>query len=120
VVKKEEPVKAVSTRPVSVKEAPVKPELSKGAVSMSKQVSLAVRAKATVWLTVKADGVTVFQGNLKKGNAEIWTAKKKIELTGKDISLLDCERDGKLIENIGRRGTRPKRVVVTPDAISVE
>ncbi|MBF0123642.1 MAG: DUF4115 domain-containing protein, partial [Candidatus Omnitrophica bacterium] len=106
VVKKEESVTASG-------------QTSSGA-KVSKKVSLTVRAKSTAWLNVKVDGNTVFQGSLKKNNHVTWDAQKKIELSGKDIDQLEYEANGKAIGKVGRPNSRVKKVIVTPEGLSVE
>ncbi len=87
---------------------------------IAKKVSLTVRAKVTAWLKVKVDGNTVFQGSLKKNNHVTWDAQKRIELSGRDIDQLDYEANGKPISKIGRPNSGIRKVIVTPEGLSVE
>ncbi len=85
-----------------------------------RKASLTVRAPVTAWLTVRVDGSTVFQGSLKKGNSESWSASKKIELSGKGIYQLEYEVNGKTIGKLGSRSSSARKIIVTPEGLSVE
>ncbi|MBF0521627.1 MAG: DUF4115 domain-containing protein [Candidatus Omnitrophica bacterium] len=84
-----------------------------------KDVTLVVRAKAKSWLRVKADGQVVFQSTLKTGSFETWTAKDKIEISGRNISQLEFELNGKLIGSLGREDRQAKTIVITKNGLSV-
>ncbi|MEI6437578.1 MAG: RodZ domain-containing protein [Candidatus Omnitrophota bacterium] len=84
------------------------------------KVYLTVRAATTTWLTVRSDGKVVFKGSLKKGSNESWSARKKIEITGKEVNMLEYEVNGKNIGRLSRRDSNARKVVVTPDGLSVE
>ncbi|MBF0387469.1 MAG: DUF4115 domain-containing protein [Candidatus Omnitrophica bacterium] len=85
-----------------------------------RKVFLTVKAAATTWLTVRSDGKVVFKGSLKKGSNESWSALKKIDLSGKDVNLLEYEVNGKNIGKLSRRDSNARRVIVTPEGLSVE
>jgi cytoskeletal protein RodZ len=86
----------------------------------SKRIELTVRATKSGWLQVKADGQIVFQSTLKKGAAETWAAAESIELSGKNINLLEFELNGKLLGALGPSDRGAKRVVFTKDGLSVK
>jgi hypothetical protein len=90
------------------------------AVKTPKKATLAVRAPITVWLKVRVDGSTVYQGSLKKGNFESWRGSKKIELSGKGIAQLELEVNGKTVGKLGRPDTNAKKIIVTPEGMSIE
>lgn len=90
------------------------------AVKTPKKATLAVRAPITVWLKVRVDGSTVYQGSLKKGNFESWSGSKKIELSGKGIAKLELEVNGKTVGKLGRPDVNAKKIIVTPEGMSVE
>jgi cytoskeletal protein RodZ len=112
------PVKAVA----AVTTVTVDPKIlvSDDAVKALKQVSITVRAQTTTWIQVRADGVNVFQGSLKKGTASTWHGVKKIELSAKDISTLEFEVNGRNVGKLARRDLKAKKVVVTPEGLNVE
>ncbi len=112
-VRKAEPPKADAPKSVRVATAPVSSQPAKA-------VTLTVRAKTTVWLNVRADGMPVFQGSLTRNNHVTWEANKRIELSGRDIEQLDYEVNGKPIGKISRSGARIRKVIITPDGLSVE
>ena len=84
-----------------------------------KLISLSVRANRKCWLRVEADGEVVFQSILKRGAVETWEADQKIEISGKHISELEFELNGKLIGTLGRKDRRAKKVVFTKGGFSV-
>ena len=85
-----------------------------------KRIDLTVRATKSGWLQVKADGQVVFQSTLKKGAAEAWSAADEIELSGKNINLLEFELNGKMLGALGPSDRGAKRVVFTKDGLSVK
>ncbi len=85
-----------------------------------KTAEVTVRAKMNSWLSVKADGQTVFRQILKKGSSETWRASKKIEISGKDVDALEFEVNGKNIGKLSRRDVKARKVVVTPEGLTVE
>ena len=121
--KKSEASKAGSSKSAAVvkkEDSETTSEQEQSGIKVSKKVSLTVRAKTTAWLKVKVDGATVFQGSLKKNNHVTWDAQKRIELSGKDIDQLEYEANGKAIGKIGRPNSRIKKVIVTPEGLSVD
>lgn len=97
-------------------------EKAEGFVSAKngKMAEVTVRAKMNSWLSVKADGQTVFRQILKKGSSETWRASKKIEISGKDVDALEFEVNGKNIGRLSRRDMKARKVVVTPEGLTVE
>ena len=86
----------------------------------SKSIELTVRATKSGWLQVKTDGQVVFQSTLKKGDAETWKAESEIELSGRNINLLEFELNGKMLGALGASDRGAKRVVFTKDGLSVK
>lgn len=85
-----------------------------------KQIELSVRATKSGWLQVKVDGQIVFQSTLKKGDTETWKAANEIELSGKNINLLEFELNGKMLGALGAGDRGAKRVAFTKDGLSVK
>jgi cytoskeletal protein RodZ len=110
-------VKAQEPKPV-----PAKTESKSESKSekKSRRIELTVRATKSGWLQVKTDGQIVFQSMLKKGAAETWSASDEIELSGKNINLLEFELNGKLLGALGPTDRGAKRVVFTKDGLSVK
>ena len=122
-IKKPESAKAAETKVVSteVKATPlVEAEQNTIPAKAVKRVSVAVRAINNSWLTVRADGSPVFQGILKKGTSDTWTASKTITISGKDIDQLEFEVNGKSIGRLSRRGAPAKKIRITPEGLTVE
>jgi len=84
------------------------------------KVSLAVRVPRNTWIRVKADDKVVFQDRMKKGTAESWDAKDRIELSGKNINELDLEVNGRHIGALGGTERGAKRVVITKEGLTVK
>jgi cytoskeletal protein RodZ len=112
---------AKSTAPVAVDvKAEQKTVTQEGVVKPLKRVSITVRADTSTWINVRADGVGVFQGHLKKGTASTWHGVKKIELSAKDIGALQFEVNGRTVGKLTRRDLKAKKVIVTPEGLNVE
>lgn len=125
--KKAEPAKVPEVKAVANesktsenKESKTEPVKSSPAANKTMKVSVAVRALNNAWLNVKADGAPVFQGILKKGTSDSWSAAKAIDISGKDINQLEFEVNGKPIGRLSRRGAPAKKIRITPDGLTVE
>lgn len=114
---------------VAANEAPVeeKPQVERKPLppepktdKKSKPIELTVRATKNGWLQVKADGQIVFQSALKKGDSETWKAESEIELSGRNINLLEFELNGKMLGALGASDRGAKKVVFTKDGLSVK
>ncbi|MFH0754221.1 MAG: RodZ domain-containing protein [Candidatus Omnitrophota bacterium] len=91
------------------------------APSTLKQVSITVRAKNTTWIRIDVDATgTAFQGRLKKGNVATFRGTKKIVLTANDIGALEFEINGRSVGVLSRNYLKAKKVVVTPEGLTVE
>ncbi len=84
------------------------------------KVSLAVRVPRNTWIRVKADDKVVFQGRMKKGTMENWSAREQIEISGKNINELDLEVNGRHIGPLGGTERGAKRVVITKEGLTVK
>ncbi len=91
-----------------------------GEKEAAKRTDLVVRAKKDSWVQVKVDDAVVFRSVLKKGAVETWHAKNTIELSGKDISDLEYELNGKIIGPLGKENRRAKKVVIDRNGFSVK
>ena len=78
-------------------------------------VRVSLRAKEDCWLRLYLDGKLVFQRILKRGKAETWHAKEKIEFSAGNATALLVEVNGKTLPPLGRRGEVLKKVVITKD-----
>jgi cytoskeletal protein RodZ len=83
-------------------------------------IRLAIRAREDCWLDLKIDGRTVFRSKLKKGRAEAWQAKDKIEFSLGNAGVVDIELNSKLLSSLGRRGESLKNVVITREGLSIK
>jgi len=84
------------------------------------KVEVAVRASKDIWLLVRADGHVVFETTLSKGSLESWSADNRIELSGRNIELLDMEVNGKHIGSLGGGERRIKKVLITREGLTVK
>ncbi len=87
---------------------------------LQKDVNLTVRANQNSWLRVKVDGDVVFQSTLRRGAVETWYADKDIEISGRNISQLEFELNGKMIGTLGRKDRNANNVIVTKSGLSVK
>jgi cytoskeletal protein RodZ len=84
------------------------------------KVSLAVRVPRNTWIRVKTDDKIVFEGRMKKGTMENWSAREQIEISGKNINELDLEVNGRHIGPLGGTERGAKRVVITKEGLTVK
>ena len=68
-----------------------------------RKVTLVARARQDAWLTVRVDGILVFQNPLRMGSVESWIAKDKISISGKNVDQLELELNGKMIGPLGKK-----------------
>jgi cytoskeletal protein RodZ len=109
----------VVTKPIPPQ--PIQPAASVApAVTVQKEISLTVRATQNSWLLVKTDGITVFQSTLRIGDVESWFANNEIEISGRNISQLEFELNGKMIGKLGRNDRNTKKVIITKNGLSVK
>jgi len=80
-------------------------------------ISLGIHAKEDCYIHLKTDGKVVFQGVLKKGRAENWQAKNKIEFSLGNAGVVDVEVNGKRILPLGRRGQTVKNIVIDKEGL---
>jgi hypothetical protein len=90
------------------------------AQSENNKVELAVRASKDIWIRVKADDKVVFETILSKGSMESWSANSRIELSGRDLELLNMEVNNKQIGFLGGGDRRVKRVLITQEGLTVK
>jgi len=83
-------------------------------------VTVGIHAKEDCYIYLKTDGKVVFQGVLKKGRAEDWQAKNKIEFSLGNAGAVDLEVNGKRILPLGRRGHAVKNIVIDKEGIKVK
>jgi len=82
-------------------------------------ISLTIRATKKSWLRVKVDKEVVFQSTLKLGAVETWIADDDIEISGRNLSSLEFELNGKMIGKLGRMNRKVKRVIINKDGLQV-
>lgn len=76
---------------------------------------LGIRAKEDCLVQLKSDGRLIFAGVLRKGKAEVWQAKEKIELSLGNAAAVELEINSKIIPPLGRKGQPLKNIVITKD-----
>lgn len=67
-----------------------------------KPIELSLRSTDSVWMKVKKDGKSAFEGTLRKGKRKSWSADDKIELWIGRAEALDFTINGKSIGSIGK------------------
>lgn len=81
----------------------------------SESVKLAIRAKDNTYLRVKADGNSVFQGTLKKGQTENWVAKEAIWLSIGSAASVELEINGRVISSLGKKNQPINNMLISHD-----
>lgn len=99
--------------PVSPAQTPASKE------SKPKEITLVIRAKEQSFIKVKVDGRTIYQGLLRKGNAESWSAKDKIELYVGNAAAVALEVDGKVFSSLGRKGQPLKNILINREGLKI-
>lgn len=85
-----------------------------------KKIELTVRARKDSWLQVKADNEIIFRSTLRKGAVETWNANSSIEITGKNLTELDFELNGKTMGPISKSNRRAKKILIDQNGFSVK
>jgi cytoskeletal protein RodZ len=114
--------KAVSALPVKKEKAASQESAVKAAAQEEKpaaMVRVTVRAKQDCYVQVKNDGQAVFQGILKRGRFESWSAKEKLELVLGNANAVSLEVNGRAIPPFGGRSSGRKNVVITKEGVTV-
>ena len=88
--------------------------------SVDNKVQLAVRASKDTWIRVKTDDKVVFETVLSKGSMESWSANNRIELSGKDLELLNMEVNNRQIGFLGGGDRRIRKVLITQQGLTVK
>lgn len=86
----------------------------------TKNITLTVKASRNSWLRVLADNEVIFQGTLTKGGVETWVARDNLEISGKNLNLLEFEFNGKFIGPLGKENRQVKKVAFTKDGLSIQ
>ena len=84
-----------------------------------KAITVVVRAQEDNFLKVKVDAQMVYQGVLRKGKAESWTAKEKIELSVADAGAIVLEIGEKIFSSLGKRGQPIKNILINSEGLRV-
>ena len=80
-------------------------------------LSLEIKALDSVWVHVTSDGVVTFQGILKKGTAETWTAKEAIEVWTGNAANMALALNKYLLGSPGKGVV--KKMLVSRDGIRI-
>jgi len=108
VIKKEVVKKPEKEKPVEVKkEIPEK---------KPDQIEISVTAEENTWLQVICDGDILFKGLFKKGNKDVWKAKKEIRFEAGNSGAVQLNVNGKPAGPIGKKGEK-KEIIITKDGI---
>ncbi len=119
VISGKESSSSIKTEAKSKSEPHPSTEKSVSSVIQAKEVSLTVRATKNSWLRVEIDGQVEFQSTLKLGSVETWFADKEIVISGRNITYLEFELNGKMIGKLGRKNRKVKEVTITKDGLRV-
>ncbi|HAC63043.1 MAG TPA: DUF4115 domain-containing protein [Cyanothece sp. UBA12306] len=94
---------------------PVNPETSPSSnPTENSPVAAAVALEEDSWMQVKIDGKTEYEGILKKGEQQTWTAQKKLILRVGNAGAVKLSVNNQPGEKLGNLG-EVKEVTLTPD-----
>lgn len=105
------------TAPLTTEKGAAEAKLQK--VPQAATIRLGIHTKENSFVKLKADGRIVFQGILRKGAAESWQAKKKMELSLGNAGAVELEVNGQRFTNLGRRGESRKNIVITKEGLNI-
>ncbi|MDD5652729.1 MAG: DUF4115 domain-containing protein [Candidatus Omnitrophica bacterium] len=88
-------------------------------IPVASQIKLGMHAKENCYLTIKADGRLVFQGQFRKGSSETWSAKEKIEFSLNNAAGVDLQVNGKAMPGLGRRGQAVKGIATKEEGLKI-
>lgn len=83
------------------------------------KITLVISAKERSFVQVKADGRTVFKGDLAKKRSESYSANEKIELIVGNAGAVELIVNGTRFSNIGKRGQSRKNIVITKEGLNL-
>ncbi len=86
----------------------------------TQRVNIVVRAKKRTWIQVSVDHQVVFRSTLDKGVVESWSALEEIELAIKNITDLDVEYNGRILDSLGSRSRSPRKILFTSSGFKIE
>ncbi|MFA5335935.1 MAG: RodZ domain-containing protein [Candidatus Omnitrophota bacterium] len=97
-------VKPAAKQPQKAAKAAASAAASAAAVQVPKgeKLELSIRTRADVYVKVKADGSVIFDGMLKKGTAEKWSASNSFEISTSKAEALSAELNGADIGVLGK------------------
>lgn len=87
--------------------------------SANQFASLSIRAKEDSWIQLKTDGRTAFQGVLKRGYSESWTANEKMDLAVGNAGGVEITVNGNPIPSLGKRKQSIKGIVITKEGLNI-
>ncbi|HDN85031.1 MAG TPA: helix-turn-helix domain-containing protein [Candidatus Aerophobetes bacterium] len=105
---RKETIRQVEVVPEPVVKPSLSPEISLTGLSqqskgeVNEPLKLTLVAKDDCWLQLRADGEKIYEGILKKGQRETWSAKKEFELWVGAASRLKVYLNGKDLGSLGR------------------
>jgi cytoskeletal protein RodZ len=86
-------------------------------VPKGENISLKIKAKSDVYLKIKADGSVIYDGILKKGDAETWEAKDSLDISTSRAEAIAAELNGKALGALGKGVT--KNILITRDGLKL-
>ena len=96
-----------------------KKEKQKTKIPLATKITLVISAKERSFVQVKADGRTIFKGDLAKKRSESYSANEKIELIVGNAGAVELIVNGTRFSNIGKRGQSRKNIVITKEGLNL-
>ncbi len=82
-------------------------------------IRLGMRTRENCWVSLKADGRSVFHRVLEKGRSESWQAKDKMELALGNAGVVELEVNGQIFSKLGKRGQALKNILITKEGLDI-
>ncbi len=80
-------------------------------------LSLSAKSRDSAWLKIEVDGKTSEEILMLPGMERTWNATEFFTIHQGNIGAIDFYRNGKLLENFGKKGTVVRNVKITRDEI---
>ncbi|MEM8780503.1 MAG: DUF4115 domain-containing protein, partial [Cyanobacteria bacterium P01_G01_bin.49] len=83
--------------------------------TQTEPVKAAIKLENDSWLNIKVDGQTEYEGFLKAGSQQAWTAKKSLVIRAGNAGAVNLSINDKPAQSLGESG-QVKEITITPDS----
>ena len=99
-----QPQTKVTTQAKKPAAEPAKPAPAPKQEKTDTEVEVSAKCSEKCWVSVGADGQTVFEGTLQKGESKQWKAKNELKLTAGNAAAVDLTFNGESHGTLGGEG----------------